>query len=365
MESITDFIEDIPHLSPKEILQKVRKTNYIGQDKAVRAVSLMAFRHLNRLRHVYLEGVEVEDLPAKDNYLLMGPTGCGKTYLVDIVFNRILKLPFTVIDITSYSETGYVGQDPVSMLTRLVNAADGNYWNASIGVICIDEFDKLATGKNSAVFAGQGTTKDVSGFGVQKELLKMLEGAEVDVPIDLSHSSYSPRATISTEFIAFVAIGAFSGITHTINKLSQEIGFSSNSTKRLENKVAYSLREEHVNKVQHFQEYGIMPELIGRFSRIIPFDALNRVTLKEILVKNVMAKYAKELNLMNVRLEIDEKVLDKIVEDAIQRETGARGIRTALFTQMEDAFFDLYSGEQKGHEMRLFLKDKEIHWQLD
>lgn len=367
-ETIREYLSGIHHITPKEIVQELREMGYVGQDKAVRAMSLMACRHIKRLECVFLGDIPPEDLPDKDNYLLVGPTGCGKTHLIQLIFGKILGLPTTIIDLTSYSETGYIGQDVVAILTRLVHAAEGNYALASIGIVCLDEFDKLASGKNNAVFSGQGTTKDVSGLGVQRELLKMLEGTEIDVPIELSHSSYSPRATMSTDFISFVALGAFSGIGSTIEFHNKQIGFGKsapNGTGR-ENMIAYSLTDEEVRKTAYFQNYGIMPELIGRFSRIVPFHPLNKENLKQILLDTLMKQYQKELRLIQTRLEIKEEVLDKMVEEALDRETGARGLRSALYSYLEDACFELYSDpSEKERLLSLFLDQGEISWRIE
>ena len=324
----------------------------------------MAYRHINRLRHIYVDQIAPHELPSKDNHLLIGPTGCGKTFLVELVFGRILQLPHTIVDITAYSETGYVGQDAVSILTRLVHAAEGNYELASIGVVCIDEFDKLATSKNSAVFSGQGTTKDVSGFGVQKELLKMLEGAEIAVPVELSHSSYSARATMQTDNITFIACGAFSGFDRIINQHKNKIGFGEQENELSGRQIAYTLDENDINKAFHFQNYGIMPELIGRFSRVIPFHPLGKEDLTAILQKNVIAQYEKELDLAGCKLKIDQKVLDQVVEEAFERETGARGIKNALLGYIEDACFELYSSKKKIKAVELYLDQGEVQWKL-
>src|ERR671935_1745757 len=168
-----------------------------------------------------------ELLLPKSNTLLIGPTGCGKTHLVELLFQQILRLPTVIIDITTYSETGYVGQDPSTILTRLLHAADDNPLLASIGIICLDEFDKIASGQNNAIFAGAGTTKDVTGMGVQRELLKMLEASEVVVPLELTHSTYGDHIVMSTADIAFLAAGAFSGFHQVVHRrgAADRIGF--------------------------------------------------------------------------------------------------------------------------------------------
>ena len=362
--AINHYLSLLPDLTPRSILKLLRQQGYIGQEKAAKAVCLMAYRHINRLKYIFLDHIAPEELPTKDNHLLIGPTGCGKTFLVELVFGRILQLPYTIIDITAYSETGYIGQDAVSMLTRLVHAANGDYELASIGVICIDEFDKLATSKNSAVFSGQGTTKDVSGFGVQKELLKMLEGAEIAVPIELSHSSYSPRETMRTHNITFIACGAFSGIDRVISQGKYSIGFGASASEHAGKQIAYELDDAEISKAFHFQNYGMMPELIGRFSRIIPFHPLSRKDLANILKKNVIAQYEKELELAGCKLNIQKPVLDKIVDDAFDRETGARGIKNALLGYIEDACFELYSRKKKSKVLELFLENGEVGWRI-
>ena len=179
----------------------IRSRGYIAQDAAVRAISLFAYRHVSRLRRIFLQNTSRESLPPKTNMLFVGPTGCGKTYLVEILFREILKLPTVVVDMTGFSETGYVGQDVNTVLTRLLYGADMNLTLAALGVICLDEFDKLSSGQNNAVFAGAGTTKDVSGLGVQRELLKMLESIEMPVPLEYTHSDYAPKALLSTQDI--------------------------------------------------------------------------------------------------------------------------------------------------------------------
>jgi ATP-dependent Clp protease ATP-binding subunit ClpX len=371
---IRQFLSQTPHYTPAEMVQRLDACGYKGQEQAKKALSLMAYRHLNRLKRLYLDGVSRHDLPPKENFLLVGPTGSGKTFLVELLFRTVLHLPTVIVDITSYSETGYVGQDAVSMLTRLMRASQDDPELASIGVICIDEFDKLSSGKNNAVFSGQGTTKDVSGLGVQRELLKMLEESDVDVPTELSHSSYARRETFGTGDIAFIACGAFSGLSKISRKYAKSsqkgIGFGQKGEAEAAEKkeapktIAVSLNRNDLAKVTTFEKYGILPELIGRFSRIVPFEALDKDTLKDILRQTTLKKYEKELALHDVKLEIDEAVCDRIVADALKRETGARGIRYALLEFIEDALFEMYSTDRRVNKIFLRLKEDEIKWKL-
>src|SRR5688572_13390345 len=187
----------------------------------------MAYRHVRRIKRIYVDGAKREHVMPKANYLMIGPTGCGKTHLVELLFQNILRLPTVIVDITTYSETGYVGQDPNTIITRLLHAADDNPLLASIGIICLDEFDKIASGQNNAIFAGAGTTKDVTGMGVQRELLKMLEAGEVVVPLELTHSTYGDHIVMSTGDIAFIAAGAFSGFQQVARRRGavDRIGF--------------------------------------------------------------------------------------------------------------------------------------------
>jgi len=154
LEHLVRFAKELPAPSPREIYRRLEELGYRGQNEARRAVALMAYRHVRRIKRIYVDGVKREHLLPKSNTLLIGPTGCGKTFLVELLFQQILHLPTVIIDITTYSETGYVGQDPGTILTRLLHAADDNPLLAAVGIVCLDEFDKIASGQNNAVFAG-------------------------------------------------------------------------------------------------------------------------------------------------------------------------------------------------------------------
>src|SRR5688500_14504135 len=278
----------------------------------------MAYRHVRRIRRIYLDGAKREQLLPKTNTLLTGPTGCGKTHLVELLFKEVLRLPTVIIDITTYSETGYVGQDPSTILTRLLHGADDNPLLASIGIVCLDEFDKIASGQNNAIFAGAGTTKDVTGLGVQRELLKMLEASEVVVPLELTHSSYGDHVVMSTSDIAFVAAGAFSGFHQVVKRRASadSIGFGRLPGRRLSpDGIAISFTAEEVEHVANFQAYGFLPELLARFSRFVPFEALDEGTLMDILKTNVVDRLTREFEDEGFALIIEEPVLKRRSEE--------------------------------------------------
>ena len=362
-EHFLKLVRDLPEPTPRELYGKLEDLGYRGQDVARRALCLMAYRHVRRIKRIHLEGVDRAELPRKTNVLLVGPTGCGKTYLVELLFQKLLRLPIALVDITTYSETGYVGQDPSTILTRRLHAADDNPMLASIGIVCLDEFDKIASGQNNAIFAGAGTTKDVTGMGVQRELLKMLESSEVVVPLDLTHSSYADHVVMSTADIAFIAAGAFSGFQQIAHRraMRDQIGFGRDQAQggMDPEKIAVDFSAEQVENVANFQAYGFLPELIARFTRVVPFQALDTGTLKDILRSDVVLRMTREFKLEGFELVIEEAVLDHIVADALDRETGARGLSSTLTRNLEDVAFGAFGVEQGG-TVQVRIKDDEI-----
>ncbi len=358
------FLANLYVSTPRQMVESLRQEGYVGQDNAVKATCLFAFRHISRLKKLYLHRIDPRLLPKKNNILFVGPTGCGKTYLVELLFQKVIKLPHVIVDMTGYSETGYVGQDVNSVLTRLLYAADMDPSLAAIGIVCLDEFDKLASSHNRAVFAGAGTTKDVSGLGVQRELLKLLESSDVPVPVELSHSDYAPRTVISTENISFIACGAFSGLKGHIGRLKGEyIGFGRTPLEKGIDAISVDYSDEEVEPVRNFQQFGFLPELIGRFDRIIPFHALGENELTQILKEKVSKRWAYEFGLHDIQFEIDEEVVRHIIKKSITRETGARGVEATCIRYIEDAAFEAYSspGTKK---IRLKMKNDEVEYEL-
>ncbi|MDY0001353.1 MAG: AAA family ATPase [Polyangia bacterium] len=355
LEEFTDFVRRLPVSTPQEVFDQLASLGYRGQDAARRALSLMAYRHVRRVKRIYVDGVSRSEVMPKTNYLCVGPTGCGKTFLVELLFRDILKLPTVIVDVTGFTETGYVGQDTIQILTRLLQAANGNPLVASIGIVCLDEFDKLASGRNNAVFAGAGTTKDVNGMGVQRELLKMLESNEVEVPTGAGHCGDQPCMAMSTADVAFVACGAFSGLKQAARQREDQptLGFGRQPSLAGDDRlIACSYRQEEMDDVSGFMSYGFMPELIGRFTRVVPYQALDHETLRAILNESLVQRMVSEFADEGCELLIDDQVLDRIVKECLARETGARGLTSSLTRHVEEVAFDTF-GRGKGGRVRL------------
>ncbi len=334
-------------IPPRALFDRLSELGYKGQPEARKALCLTAYRHMRRVERILFHKVPPEQLPPKTNVLLMGPTGCGKTFLVETLFGKLMPLPVVVIDITGFSETGYVGDSVKTIITRLVRAGQNRTPLIPHGVVCIDEFDKLAGASSNLRFDGAGTTKDVSGYGVQKELLKMIEGFQMDVPLDFCDSIYSERAGIRTHEILFIASGAFSGFKGTarVNTNRETIGF--NREKNPREPIAYSLGEDEADNIAAFQQYGFLPELIGRFGRIIAMAPLSRETLHRILADNYLPRFVAEFEAEGIRLEIAENVLDSVVDEALKKQIGARGLGSRISKILEETAFDSF-GQRKG-----------------
>lgn len=359
-----EFYRKVPLLAPRDIFSRLEKMGYRGQEQARRVISLLAYRHVKRLKKVIVDGVQRSQLPAKTNYLLMGPTGCGKTHLVELLFQNILKLPTVIIDITGFSETGYVGDDTKTILTRLLVAAHNNPVIAAGGIVCLDEFDKLASSQSNARFDGQGTTKDVSGYGVQKELLRMMESSEMFVPLDFNNTIYSPKQGLSTGDIAFIACGAFSGFKATSRSRGKEdrIGFRRKPGLGRAAAIAVDLEDSEISDIENFQAHGFLPELIARFTRIVALRPLDRGTLKQIMIDNVIEKFRREFQEEHLELVVEEPVLDHIVDLALKRQTGARGLVSLLTAKLEDCAYQTFC-ERKG-KVTMKMNGDTLDWEI-
>ncbi|HVG58760.1 MAG TPA: AAA family ATPase [Hyalangium sp.] len=347
-------------LSPREIDARLTDMGYRGQEEARRAAAVLAYRHVRRVRRLHLEGLAPEN-HARENCLFLGPTGSGKTYLVELLFREILAVPTVMADATQFSETGYVGDDVNTLLSRLFEAAEGDLAWASCGVICMDEFDKLATNRSDSRFAGQQTTKDVSGFGVQRSLLHLLSATRADFPPDFGFTSRTRPLTLEMTGITFIACGAFSGLKGTAEGLTrtERLGFGRDPKRKDTEAIAERLTEDELEQTTAFSRYGFIPELIGRFNRIVSFAPLDASTLKDILQVNVLRTYEQEFEQEGLRLVVDPQVRDWVVARALKRETGARGLRASLAPVIERAAYE-YFGQQGTASIRLVLEGEQV-----
>jgi ATP-dependent Clp protease ATP-binding subunit ClpX len=347
-------------LSPREIDARLTDMGYRGQEEARRAAAVLAYRHVRRVRRLHLEGLAPEN-HARENCLFLGPTGSGKTYLVELLFREILAVPTVMADATQFSETGYVGDDVNTLLSRLFEAAEEDLAWASCGVICMDEFDKLATNRSDSRFAGQQTTKDVSGFGVQRSLLHLLSATRADFPPDFGFTSRTRPLTLEMTGITFIACGAFSGLKGTAEGLTrtERLGFGRDPKRKETEAIAERLTEDELEQTTAFSRYGFIPELIGRFNRIVSFAPLDSNTLKDILQVNVLRTYEREFEQEGLKLVVEPQVRDWVVARAVKRETGARGLRASLAPVIERAAYEHF-GQPGASSIRLVLEGEQV-----
>jgi ATP-dependent Clp protease ATP-binding subunit ClpX len=321
--------------SPREMDERLEELGYRGQREARRAACVLAYRHVRRLHRLYVDGMSSSELPGRENLLLVGPTGCGKTHLVELLFREILEVPTVIVDVTQFSETGYVGNDVSSILTRLVDAACGDVGWASCGVVCLDEFDKLAGSSSNARFAGQQTTKDVTGWGVQRSLLTLLGSEYAEYAPDHGFSGRTRPGLMRLAGVTFVACGAFSGLRRA-QAAARPVGFGA--------VAAPDVARGAELEIADLDRYGFMPELLGRFTRMVEVSQLGEGELHAVLVEQVR-RYRRELNADGLDLHVDPATTDGLVADALRHRVGARGLRATLTRLVEDV---IYHAEDRG-----------------
>ena len=311
----------------------------VGQEHAKKVISVAVYNHYKRVATGTMDEIEIE----KSNMLMIGPTGCGKTYLVKTLA-RLLDVPLAIADATSLTEAGYIGDDIESVVSKLLAAADNDVEKAERGIIFIDEIDKIAKKKNT-------TSRDVSGESVQQGMLKLLEGAEVEVPVGAnSKNAMVPLATVNTRNILFICGGAFPDLEEIIKerlRKSASIGFNS------ELKDKYDKDKDILSKVtvEDIRKFGMIPEFIGRLPVIYTLQGLSREMMVKILKepKNAILKqYQKLLELDEVKLDFTDGALEAIAEKAMERDTGARALRSIIEEFMLDIMYEIPKDDNIG-----------------
>ena len=323
-------MKDVP--APHKIKEMLDEY-VIGQEQAKKVISVAVYNHYKR---IFLdkdkEGTKIE----KSNILMIGPTGSGKTYLVKTLA-KLLNVPLAIADATSLTEAGYIGDDIESVISKLLLSAGNDVERAECGIVFIDEIDKIAKKKNT-------NTRDVSGESVQQELLKLLEGSKVEVPVGTNQKNVlAPMETVNTDNILFICGGAFPALDDIIKERLQKntsVGFNSDL------KDKYDDESDLYSKVtnEDIRKFGMIPEFIGRLPVVCTLSKLDKEAFKKILTepKNAILKqYKRLLELDEVELVFDDDAMDYIAQQAMKKDTGARALRSIIEEFMLDIMYEI------------------------
>ena len=330
---------DLKNIPAPHKIKETLDQYVIGQEKAKKVMSVAVYNHYKRVATDTMDEIEIE----KSNMLMIGPTGCGKTYLVKTLA-KLLDVPLAIADATSLTEAGYIGDDIESVVSKLLAAADNDVERAEHGIIFIDEIDKIAKKKNT-------NQRDVSGEAVQQGMLKLLEGSEVEVPVGAnSKNAMVPLVTVNTRNILFICGGAFPDLENIIKeRLNKQasIGFYAD----LKDKYDHDPHLLQKVTVEDIRSFGMIPEFIGRLPIIFTLDGLSEDMLVKILKepKNAILKqYQKLLALDEVKLEFEEGALHAIAAKALEKDTGARALRAILEEYMLDIMYEIPKDDNIG-----------------
>lgn len=330
---------DIHNIMPPHKIKEKLDEYVVGQEHAKKVMSVAVYNHYKRVATHTMDEIEIE----KSNMLMIGPTGCGKTYLVKTLA-RLLDVPLAIADATSLTEAGYIGDDIESVVSKLLAAAENDVERAERGIIFIDEIDKIAKKRNT-------NARDVSGESVQQGMLKLLEGAEVEVPVGAnSKNAMVPLATVNTRNILFICGGAFPDLEEIIK---QRLNKSTSIGYNAELRDKYDKEKNILSRVtvEDIKKFGMIPEFIGRLPIIFTLEGLSREMLVKILSEPrnaILKQYQKLLELDEVQLLFEQGALEAIAEKAMEKDTGARALRAIIEDFMLDIMYEVPKDDNIG-----------------